>query len=138
MPALASDALLSNGEMPPMEMARSTPGIFRPNSLISAITCSVVGAGYGVAPIVYIPAPPGPGVQATAIATISNGAVNGFTITNQGAGYTTVPTVSILPNPFDPNAASITPSAIDTIESMNPVTTWMIVEIFWTNTMMVS
>ncbi len=71
------------------------------------ITCSVVssavavGANYSKAPIVYIPAPPAPGVQATAIAAISAGAISGFTIVNAGAGYTTAPTITILPDPYD-------------------------------------
>lgn len=66
------------------------------------------GSGYTVEPIVVISAPPSPGVQATAKATISGGAVTGFTVTNAGAGYTVAPTVSIYPNPFDPNFGAIT------------------------------
>lgn len=73
-----------------------------------------VGGGYGVAPIVYIPAPPpgqsNPngvgGVQASGYASIQNGTVNGFTFTNPGAGYPTAPIPVVLPNPTDPNIAS--------------------------------
>lgn len=69
------------------------------------------GAGYGVAPLVFIPPPPGPsnnangvgGVQATGYCTIASGTVSGFTFTNPGAGYPTAPTPVILPNPTDPN-----------------------------------
>lgn len=69
------------------------------------------GAGYGVAPLVFIPPPPGPannsngvgGVQASGYCTISSGTVSGFTFTNPGAGYPTAPTPVILPNPTDPN-----------------------------------
>lgn len=71
-------------------------------------TCSIVGAGYGVAPIVYIPAPPAPGIAASAIATITAGAISGITMINEGAGYTAAPAITILPNPFDPNIGSIT------------------------------
>jgi hypothetical protein len=69
------------------------------------------GAGYGVAPLVFIPAPPNSnnnpngvgGVQASGYCTIANGTVSGFTFTNQGAGYPSAPTPVILPNPTDPN-----------------------------------
>lgn len=61
------------------------------------------GSGYSIAPDVFIPAPPNPGVQATAVATISSGTISGISVVNAGAGYTTVPSVTILPNPADPN-----------------------------------
>jgi hypothetical protein len=72
------------------------------------------GAGYGVAPIVLIPAPPGPtnnangvgGVQATAWAAIASGTVSGVTLNNPGAGYPSAPTAVIVPSPFDPNLAT--------------------------------
>lgn len=69
------------------------------------------GAGYGIAPIALIPAPPPAannpngvgGVQATGYCTIASGTVSGFTFTNPGAGYPTAPTPVIVPSPFDPN-----------------------------------
>lgn len=70
------------------------------------------GAGYGVAPMAFIPAPPGPannangvgGVQATGYCAISSGTVSGFTFTNSGSGYPTgTYVVQCLPNPTDPN-----------------------------------
>lgn len=76
--------------------------------MLDNLTCSNVGANYGLAPLVMISPPPSPGVQATAVATISGGAINGFTITNAGAGYTSAPTVTILPNPYDPTIATTT------------------------------
>jgi hypothetical protein len=44
---------------------------------------------------VTIAAPGGGGTTATATATISGGKITGFTITNPGSGYTSVPTVTI-------------------------------------------
>lgn len=70
---------------------------------LASISVITTGSGYGMAPEVFIPAPPAPGVQATAVATISGGTVSGITLTNQGAGYTTIPSITILPNPADPN-----------------------------------
>lgn len=80
---------------------------------ITSISISVAGAGYGMAPLCFIPAPKAPGVQATAAATISGGSISTITLINAGAGYQTTPTMSILPNPADPNwaAGSITTHA---------------------------
>lgn len=69
------------------------------------------GAGYGVAPLVLIPAPPPAannangvgGIQASAFATIASGTVSGISFTNPGAGYPSAPTAVIVPNPTDPN-----------------------------------
>ena len=84
---------------------------------LSMTTATVVtansGAGYGVAPMAMIPAPPGPstnsngvgGIQATGFCTIASGTVSGFTFVNNGAGYPSgaTYTVQCLPNPTDPN-----------------------------------
>ncbi len=70
---------------------------------LSIVTVGVSGSGYGLAPLVFIPPPPNPGVQATASATLSAGTVASVTLTNVGAGYKTVPAAVILPNPTDPN-----------------------------------
>lgn len=72
------------------------------------------GAGYGVAPILLIPAPPPAntnpngvgGIQASGYCVISSGTVSGVTLTNQGAGYPVAPTAVIVPNPTDPNIAT--------------------------------
>jgi len=84
---------------------------------LSMTTATVVtansGAGYGVAPMVFFPAPPGPqvnsngvgGIPATGFCTISSGTVSGFTFISNGAGYPSGTTYSLqcLPNPSDPN-----------------------------------
>ena len=77
----------------------------------SSIVTANAGAGYGVAPLVFIPAPPPSsnnangvgGIQATGYCGIASGTVSGFTFTNPGAGYPVAPTPVVLPNPTDPN-----------------------------------
>jgi hypothetical protein len=59
------------------------------------------GKNYVYPPQILISTPAGPGVQATATCTISAGAVNAITIVNQGAGYTSAPTFSIINDPRD-------------------------------------
>ena len=78
------------------------------------INSTTHGAGYGVAPIVLIPAPPDAagnpngvgGIPASGYVSIASGTISGFTFTNPGAGYPTAPKAVIVPNPTDPNIAT--------------------------------
>lgn len=81
---------------------------------ISQINCANAGSGsgYSVPPIVNIAAPPSPGVQATAVAAISGGAISSFTIINPGAGYTSAPAVVIVPQNTDLNLAATSTTSI--------------------------
>jgi hypothetical protein len=77
---------------------------------VSSITGSG-GAGFGVPPLVLIPAPPPPpnnvngvgGRPAVAYAQIASGSVNTVSMVDQGCGYPSQFTVVLLPNPTDPN-----------------------------------
>jgi hypothetical protein len=90
--------------------------------MLSVVSMSANGGNYGVAPLVFIPPPPSPGVPATAIATLSSGTISGVTLTNVGAGYTSVPTPVIVPHPFDPNLnAGITQATV--VMALNASTT---------------
>lgn len=81
---------------------------------LSVTSITNAGSGYGVAPLVLIPAPPNAasnansigGIAASAYAVLSSGTVSAISFTNVGAGYPTAPTVTILPNPTDPNINS--------------------------------
>lgn len=79
-------------------------------------TVTVVGGGtnYSIAPEVFFPFPPSPGVCAQGYATISGGVVTGVTVTNCGAGYPTAPVPVFIPSPFDPNLGTITPATATT------------------------
>ena len=54
-------------------------------ALNTSISIVAAGAGYTVPPMILIPAPPSPGIQATAYATITSGTVSAVTVTNQPA-----------------------------------------------------
>lgn len=81
---------------------------------LSGGTVRAVGAGYGVAPLVFIDPPANyanntngiGGIPATGYVTIANGTVTGFTFTNPGAGYQSVPKALVVPNPTDPNLST--------------------------------
>ncbi len=75
---------------------------------ISAVAVNGTGGfGYTTAPTVTI-ASPASGTAATAVATVAQGAVTGFTITSSGSGYVKVPAVTVAPPP--PLAGTSTPS----------------------------
>jgi hypothetical protein len=63
---------------------------------VGAIAVTTGGTGYTVAPTITLSAPQtAGGIQATATATVSAGAITAFTVTNPGSGYTAAPTVTI-------------------------------------------
>lgn len=72
----------------------------------STITITAPGSNFGIPPLVFIDSPPNPGIQATAIAVLTNNSVSSITVLRQGAGYPVAPNVTILPNPADPNLSS--------------------------------
>jgi hypothetical protein len=80
---------------------------------LGTFTVGTAGSGYTIPPLVLLPAPPAPGVAATAYATLSTGTVSAITIDIAGAGYLTAPPVTIIPSPWDPAflAGSIKPAA---------------------------
>lgn len=91
-------------------------------ALGSLTVTSGAGSNFTYQPIVSISAPPVGGVQAAAVATISGGALNGFTITQQGAGYTTAPTVRVIPNPADPATNITAANVVATLTGSTSVT----------------
>lgn len=61
---------------------------------VESVTVSAGGTGY-VQASTTVTITGGGGTGATATATVSGGAVTAITVTNQGRGYTSVPTVTI-------------------------------------------
>ena len=67
----------------------------------STIAITSGGSSYTLPPTLIISNPPSGGVPATATCTISAGAINAVTVTNQGAGYNAAPTVTVVRHPLD-------------------------------------
>lgn len=88
----------------------------------STVTITTAGAGFTYAPLLLIDPPPPGGVQATAICTISGGAINAVTVINQGAGYTSVPNITILPDARDTGNITTTPVLTATLTGSGTVT----------------
>lgn len=61
------------------------------------------GSNFTYPPQLVIDPPPAGGVPATAYCALSGGAINSITVVDQGAGYTSVPAVTVIPDPLDPN-----------------------------------
>jgi hypothetical protein len=82
-------------------------------TLATATGTTTAGTGYNFPPICVIDAPPTGGLQATAIVTaLSTGTVPvaNVQILNQGAGYTTAPKLTFIPDPREASATAPGPS----------------------------
>ena len=80
-----------------------------------AAPASTGGSGYNYPPICVIDAPPAGGMQATAYVTaLSTGTVPAANviITNQGAGYSSAPNLTFLPDPRESTAATPGPTTV--------------------------
>lgn len=88
----------------------------------TTVVVNTPGSNYQYPPQVIIQAPPNGCIPATATAAISGGAVTGITITNQGAGYTTAPFVTLLNDPRDTTgsgaSASVTLTGAQTVTGL--------------------
>jgi hypothetical protein len=62
----------------------------------TSVTVSAGGSAYVYPPEIAFSAPPTGGIQATGTSTISAGALATVVVTNQGAGYTAAPTISVI------------------------------------------
>lgn len=64
---------------------------------VAAPTITQAGTGFLVPPLIVIDPPPPGGIQATAVATITAGAITAITMVNVGGGYAATPNFWILP-----------------------------------------
>lgn len=77
---------------------------------LGAATITAGGANYSIAPIVFVPSPPPPGIPAVGRATLTAGVVTGITWDAVGAGYPYPPQVLLIPSPNDPSLEAIQPA----------------------------
>lgn len=75
-------------------------------AISTSVTVTNGGVAYVYPPVLQFSAPPAPGIQATGFATITSGAVSSITVTDQGAGYTSAPTVTLINDPRDTTGAN--------------------------------
>ena len=88
---------------------------------VGLITLGSGGTGYTVAPAVTLSAPDEVGgIQATATATVSGGAVTGFTVTNKGSGYTSAPSVTIAAGTTNATATASLTGIVKSVTITNP------------------
>jgi len=81
----------------------------------SAPTITAGGQNYVFPPIVTFSNPPAGGLVATGYATVSAGAVTSITITNQGAGYTSAPTITLTTAYGDIGSGAAATTVLDTV-----------------------
>ena len=92
---------------------------------VNKIRVSAGGTGYNSSPVVTISAPSTDwGIQATAVAEVSNGSVVAIDIVSSGRGYTTTPTITIAGPDVGINTATATLELLPTyytIVSSTPI-----------------
>jgi hypothetical protein len=99
----------------------------------TVVTVTNGGTNYVYPPIVTFTTPNAAGgtgtalgIQATGFATISGGAVTAITVTDQGAGYPAVPTISLINDPRDSTGGNA--SAVATLTGTNTVTALIVTD----------
>jgi hypothetical protein len=85
---------------------------FQGGAISQTITVGTAGAGYNYPPNVIFSAPPAGGIPARGYATLSAGTVSAITVTDQGAGYTKAPTISILADQREASNATPGPTTV--------------------------
>lgn len=81
--------------------AAATCGIHTTYNGIRTISIGNSGSGYSIPPIVSISSPTtGPGIAASAFATLQGTSISKIYISNAGVGFTSAPTIAISPPPI--------------------------------------
>lgn len=70
-------------------------------SINTTVVVTAGGTLYTQQPFLKVSRPPPGGVQAAAVAVLTAGAISSVVVTNAGAGYTTAPTIEVIPDPRD-------------------------------------
>ena len=83
----------------PAVLGRAARGFAIVGGSLPALVVAQGGSGFTSLPLILIDPPPPGGIQATAVCTLTAGAVATATLVNVGAGYTAIPNVYVVPQP---------------------------------------
>ena len=108
--------------------ASFTPIIGGAISTTVTVGASGGGSGMTLPPMVSIAAPPIGGLPAEGYAVLTSGAVSAIVVTAQGAGYTSPPTFSFLPNQAETSTTAVMPTNITTTLTGTGAITGIIVQ----------
>jgi hypothetical protein len=86
-------------------------------AISATVTISAGGANYTLPPIVQFGNPAPGGLVATGYAVLTSGAVSSIVVTNQGAGYPSATTVSLVAQAGDIGAGAAATCILDTAQS---------------------
>ena len=85
-------------------------------AISTTVTVTVAGSGFTHVPTLIFSNPPVGGVPASGyVSSLSGGGIGSVVITNQGAGYTTPPTITVVPSQFDTSVVAPTLTATLTL-----------------------
>ncbi len=85
-------------------------------AISTTVTVTVAGSGFTHVPTLVFSNPPVGGVPASGyVSALSAGGIGTVVVTNQGAGYTTPPTITVIPSPFDTSVVAPTLTATLTL-----------------------
>ena len=85
----------------------ATMNVIVGGAVSQTVTVTAGGSGYVMPPSLLFSPPPTGGLQATGYAVVTAGAVSSVVMTNQGAGYTSAPTVTVTPSVGDPGTGAV-------------------------------
>ena len=108
--ALGATAIVAAPANAPTNTA--TMNVIVGGAVSQTVTVTTGGSGYVMPPILSFSPPPAGGLRATGYAVLTAGAVSSVVITNQGAGYTSAPSVTVTPAYGDPGINAVITAAL--------------------------
>jgi len=99
-------------------------------AISTTVTVTTAGSGYTRPVNLLFSDPPAGGVRASGyVSALSSGGISTVVVTNQGAGYTTAPTITVVPHPLDTSATgAVLTATIDTTNFSGRITALTLAE----------
>jgi len=93
-------------------------------AISTTVSVTTAGTGYTRPPTLVFSDPPAGGVRASGyVSALSSGGIGTVVVTNQGAGYSTAPTITVVPHALDTSATgAVLTATIDTTNFSGRVT----------------